>query len=179
MGRVLGTMNEYAILMKLLTRSGDPIGAGVDDMLDALGLPEDLGREVRLSELHSRLEPVGLTIKHNPVSSVFYVDTLHQSKMEQGGSMLPDRLAATLLIVITLAYQEGGWVSFDRVREFRKKSLRGVMEDLRELQNQGYIEIDQAEKRVRLGMRVPFVVVRKSPGTITKETSSARTAATS
>jgi hypothetical protein len=161
MGRVLGTMNEYAILMKLLTRSGDPIGAGVDDMLDALGLPEDLGREVlfrRLSELHSRLEPVGLTIKHNPVSSVFYVDTLHQSKMEQDSSMLPDRLAATLLIVITLAYQEGGWVSFDRVREFRKKSLRGVMEDLKELQNQGYIEIDQAEKRVRLGMRVPFEI---------------------
>ena len=32
------------------------------------------------------------------------------------------------------------------------------MEDLRELQNQGYIEIDQAEKRVRLGMRVPFEI---------------------
>ena len=154
-------MNEYAILMKLLTRSGDPIGAGVDDMLDALGLPEDLGREVlfrRLGELHSRLEPVGLTIKHNPVSSVFYVDTLHQSKMKKEDSMLPDRLAATLLIVITLAYQEGGWVSFDRVREFRKKSLRGVMEDLRDLQNQGYIEIDQVGKRVRLGMRVPFEI---------------------
>ena len=158
---MLGTMNEYAILMKLLTRSGDPIGAGVDDMLDALGLPEDLGREVlfrRLGELHSRLEPIGLTIKHNPVSSVFYVDTLHQSKMKKEDSILPDRLAATLLIVITLAYQEGGWVSFDTVREFRKKSLRGVMEDLRDLQNQGYIEIDQVGKRVRLGMRVPFEI---------------------
>jgi hypothetical protein len=153
-------MNEYAILMKLLTRSGDPIGAGVDDMLDALGLPEDIGREIlfrRLGELHSRLEPVGLTIKHNPVSSVFYVDTIHQSKMKQD-SMLPDRLAATLLIVITRAYQEGGWVSYDRVREFRKKSLRGVMEDLRELQNQGYIELDPADKRVRLGLRVPFEI---------------------
>jgi len=153
-------MNEYAILMKLLTRSGDPIGAGVDDMLDALGLPEDLGRDIlfrRLGELHSRLEPVGLTIKHNPVNSVFYVDTIYQSKMKHD-SILPDRLAATLLIVITLAYQEGGWVSFDRVREFRKKSLRGVMEDFRELQHLGYIEIDQAEKRVRLGLRVPFQI---------------------
>ncbi|MFX1559562.1 MAG: hypothetical protein ACFFBL_03145 [Promethearchaeota archaeon] len=153
-------MNEYAILMKLLTRSGDPIGAGVEDMLDALGLPEDLGRDIlfrRLGELHSRLEPVGLTIKHNPVSNVFYVDTIYQSKMKQD-SMLPDRLAATLLIVITLAYQEGGWVSFDRVKEFRKKSLRGVIEDFRELQNLGYIEIDQTEKRVRLGLRVPFEI---------------------
>ena len=158
---MLDTMNEYAILMKLLTRSGDPIGAGVDDMLDALGLPEDLGREVlfrRLGELHTRLEPVGLTIKHNPVSGVFFVDTSFQSKMKQEDSTLPDKLAATLLIVITLAYQEGGWVSYDRVREFRKKSLRGVMEDLRELQKQGYIELDAAGKRARLGLRVPFEI---------------------
>lgn len=154
-------MNEYAILMKLLTRSGNPIGAGVDDMLDALGLPEDLGRDIlfrRLGELHSRLEPLGLTIKHNPVGGVFYVDTLLQPRPREEGSVLPDRLSATLLIVITLAYQEGGWVSLDRVREFRKKSLRGVMEDLRELQNQGYVEIDQVGKRVRLGLRVPFEI---------------------
>ena len=130
-------------------------------MLDALGLPEDLGREIlfrRLGELHSRLEPIGLTIKHNPVSGVFYVETSPESKSGHEESILPDRLAATLLIVITLAYQEGGWIPFDRVREFRKKSLRGVMEDLRELQNQKYVEIDQAEKRVRLGTRVPFEI---------------------
>jgi len=147
--------------MRLLTRSGNPIGASVDDMLDALGLPEDLGRNIlfrRLSKLHSRLEPVGLIIKHNPVSGVFYVDTSLQAKIKQDETTLPDRLAATLLIVITLAYQDGGWVSFDRVREFRKKSLKGVMEDLRELQNQGYIEIDQTGKRVRLGLRVPFEI---------------------
>ncbi len=154
-------MNEYAILMKLLTRSGDPIGAGVDDMLDALSLPEDIGREIlfrRLGELHSRLEPVGLTIKHNPVSSVFYVDTSLQTKMKQEESLLPDKLAATLLIVITLAYQEGGWVSYDRIREFRKKSMRGVMEDLRELQSQRYVELDKVAKRARLGLRVPFEI---------------------
>lgn len=154
-------MNEYAILMKLLTRSGDPIGAGVDDMLDALSLPEDIGREVlfrRLGELHSRLEPVGLTIKHNPVSTVFYVDTSLQTKMKQEESPLPDKLAATLLIVITLAYQEGGWVSYDRIREFRKKSMRGVMEDLRDLQSQGYVELDKTTKRARLGLRVPFEI---------------------
>ncbi len=154
-------MNEYAILMKLLTRSGDPIGAGVDDMLDALGLPEDIGREIlfrRLGELHNRLEPVGLTIKHNPVSGVFYVDTSFQTKMKQEESPLPDKLAATLLIVITLAYPEGGWVSYERIREFRKKSMRGVMEDLRDLQTRGYVELDKITKRVRLGLRVPFEI---------------------
>lgn len=130
-------------------------------MLDALSLPEDIGRETlfrRLGELHGRLEPVGLTIKHNPVSSVFYVDTSLQTKMKQEESLLPDKLAATLLIVITLAYQEGGWVSYDRIREFRKKSMRGVMEDLRELQAQGYVELDKVAKRARLGLRVPFEI---------------------
>ncbi len=154
-------MNEYAVLVKLLTRTGTPIGASIEDMLDALGLPEDAGRHIlfkKLSGLHSRLRPIGLYIKHNPVSGVFYLDTSDDFTIAQDSTVLPDRLAATLLIVITLAYQEGGWVSIDRVREFRKKALQGVMTDLRELQNLGYVEIEQDKKRVRLGIRVPFEI---------------------
>jgi hypothetical protein len=154
-------MNEYAVLVKLLTRTGTPIGASTEDMLDALGLPEDIGRHVlfkKLGSLHDRLKPIGLHIKHNPVSRVFYIDTLNEITVAQESTTLPDRLAATLLIVITLAYQEGGWVRIDRVREFRKKALQGVLLDLRELQNQGYIEIEQDRKRVRLGTKVPFEI---------------------
>ncbi|PNX51244.1 MAG: hypothetical protein BV458_11810, partial [Thermoplasmata archaeon M9B2D] len=123
--------------------------------------PEDVGRHIlfkKLGGLHARLKPIGLYIKHNPVSGVFYLDTSDNIATAQDNTVLPDRLAATLLIVITLAYQEGGWVSIDRVREFRKKALQGVMTDLRELQNQGYVEIEQDKKRVRLGIRVPFEI---------------------
>jgi hypothetical protein len=154
-------MNEYAVLVKLLTRTGTPIGASTEDMLDALGLPEDIGRHIlfkKLGGLHDRLKLIGLNIKHNPVSGVFYLDTSNDIAVAQDNTVLPDRLAATLLIVITLAYQEGGWVSIERVREFRKKALQGVMTDLRELQNQGYVEIDQDKKRVRLGTKVPFEI---------------------
>ncbi len=153
-------MNEYAVLVKLLTRTGTPIGASVEDMLDALGLPEDTGRHLlfqKMGSLHKRVTPLGLFIKHNPVAGVFYLDTSDEVNLAQS-TALPDRLAATLLIVITLAYQEGGWVSVDRVREFRKKALRGVMTDLRELQGQGYVELDQDKKRVRIGTRVPFEI---------------------
>lgn len=153
-------MNEYAVLVKLLTRTGTPIGASVEDMLDALGLPEDTGRHLlfqKMGSLHKRVTPLGLYIRHNPVAGVFYLDTSDEVNLAQT-TALPDRLAATLLIVITLAYQEGGWVSVDRVREFRKKALRGVMADLRELQGQGYVEIDQDKKRVRIGTRVPFEI---------------------
>ncbi len=153
-------MNEYAVLVKLLTRTGTPIGASVEDMLDALRLPEDTGRHLlfqKMGSLHKRVTPLGLYIRHNPVAGVFYLDTSDEVNLAQT-TALPDRLAATLLIVITLAYQEGGWVSVDRVREFRKKALRGVMADLRELQGQGYVEIDQDKKRVRIGTRVPFEI---------------------
>ena len=154
-------MNEYAILMKLLTRTGNPIGASVEDMLDALGYPEDTGRHVlfqRLGGLHERIKPLGLYVKHNPVAGVFYIDTSNQIDLAQESTTLPDKLAATLLIVITLAYQEGGWVSVDRVREFRKKAIRGVMEDLRDLQSQRYVELSQDKKQVRLGTKVPFEI---------------------
>lgn len=154
-------MNEYSILMKMLTRTGDPIGAGVDDMLDALGFPEDIGRHVlfqRLGELHRKLEPVGLSIRHNPVSHVFYIDTDPSGDILLEDSPLPDRLAATLLVVITLAYQEGGWVSIDRIRQFRRKARRSVVTDLRELADMGYIEADIKGGKARPGTRVAFEI---------------------
>ncbi|UCE09715.1 MAG: hypothetical protein JSW61_12190 [Candidatus Thorarchaeota archaeon] len=154
-------MNEFGILIRLLTRTGDPIGASVDDMLEALGLPEVSGRHPlyrKLAGLHRRLTPVGLAICHNPVHHVYYLDAVVEADAEVHGSALPDRLAATLLVVITLAYQEGGWVRIDQVRELRKKSLQGVRADLRELASLGYVEVDKGSKKVRPGMRVPFEI---------------------
>lgn len=154
-------MNEYNIIMKLLTRSGNPIGAGVEDMLSALGLPEDTGRHIlfqRLGALDRRLSEVGLVIRHNPIDHVFYLDTKIRSEQLLEESVLPDRLAATLLVVITLAYQEGGWVSIDRVREFRRKTRRGVSADLKELATQRYVEFDDTGIHVRPGTRVGFEI---------------------
>lgn len=154
-------MNEFGILMKLLTRSGEPIGASIEDMLDALGLPEDVGRPQlfkKLGALSSQLSGLGLQIKHNPLFGVFYVDAVADAGSSHASSALPDRLAATLLVVITLAYQEGGWVSLQRVQKFRRKSLRGVAADLRELQADGYVELDSDRKQVRLGPRASFEI---------------------
>ena len=154
-------MNEYSILMKLLTRTGDPIGAGVDDMLDALGYPENTGRHLlfqRLGELHNRIELIGLAVRHNPVSHVFYIDTDPRKEILLEDTPLPDRLAATLLVVITLAYQEGGWVSIDRIRQFRRKARRSVVTDLRELGEMGYIDVDTRAGKARPGSRVAFEI---------------------
>ncbi len=154
------TMNEHMIIMRLLTRTGRPIGAGVDDMLDALGYPDVVGRPIlfrRMASLHKILRPMGLTIRYNPVDDVFYVDITTTLDIVPPQEILPDRLAATLLVVITLSYQEGGWVSVKRVQSTRKKSIRGIRADLRELENLGYVEMD-GKDRVRPGVRVPFEV---------------------
>jgi hypothetical protein len=153
--------NEYWVILRLITRSGSVIGAGVDDILDALGLPEDVGRHYlfqRMSELEQRLSPLGMAIRYNPISRVFYLDTMGTVESKSEEEQLPDRLAATLLTVITLAYREGGWVPMDQIRDLRRKTSRSVLEDLRELAKQQYVEIDRARKRVRPGPRVPFEV---------------------
>ena len=134
------------------------MGASVDDMLEVLGLPE-IGRSVlfhRLASLQKALKPLGMTIKHNPISHVFYLEGSLGNESVFDDSHLSDKLAATLLVVITLAYQEGGWVSFSRVKEFRKKSMKGIQEDFRELSRLGYLETDQIGKKVRPGLRASF-----------------------
>ncbi|TFG09503.1 hypothetical protein EU538_04875 [Candidatus Thorarchaeota archaeon] len=154
-------MNEYAILIRMLTRTGNPIGAGIPDLLDALGLPEEAGRHVlfqKMGALQHQLRPIGLEVRHNPLDHVFYLDTAAKTEDSLEETPLPDRLAATLLVIITLAYQEGGWVSVDRIQKFRKKSRRGVRADLRELDSMGYAEISDDKKRVRPGHRVGFEI---------------------
>ncbi|NWF95506.1 MAG: hypothetical protein HXY34_05150 [Candidatus Thorarchaeota archaeon] len=154
-------MNEYSVLMRLLTRTGTPIGAAVEDMLDALGLPEDFGRHVlfrHLAGLQRQLALMGMTIRHNPVDHVFYVETVGRLDGDMASHTLPDRLAATLLVVITLAYQQGGWVAIDSVRELRKKTRRGIIEDIRELESKGYLEVDATRQKTRPGSRVGFEI---------------------
>ena len=154
-------MNEYAILIRLLTRSGDPIGAAVDDMIDALGLPEDAGRHIvyqRLASLHELLAPLGLIIRHNPTSHVFYLDTSSETDSLPEDAPLSDRLAATLLVLITLSYQLQGWVPIDNLVDLRGKSKRSIMEDLKELSLLGYAEIEDKKTRARPGKRVSFEI---------------------
>jgi hypothetical protein len=153
--------NEYTIIMRLITRPGTPIGAGMEELLDALGLPEQTGNHMiikHLSSLHQQIRPLGLVIRHNPIAKVFYLDTASRTEMVDEDTALPDRLAATLLVVLTLAYQEGDWVTFDRIREFRRKALRSVVEDLRELAELGYIELDRKGRTARPGSRVGFEI---------------------
>lgn len=154
-------MNEFAILVNRLTQAGATAGASVEDLLDALALPEVHGRHIlfnRLAKLHEFLQPFGFVIRHNPLTHTFYMETHESIQEAEQDSHLPDRLAATLLVLITLTYQEGEWVSIERVTKFRKKSQRSVMADLKELADMAYVELDRKGGRVRPGQRVAFEI---------------------
>jgi hypothetical protein len=150
-------VNEFAVLMRLLTQPGVPKGAGVQDMLDGMGLPDETGRSIlfkKLGQLERQLTKLGLQIKHDPIHHVFYIDIKENIEVPITEGHLPDRLAATLLVVLTLTYQEGGWVSIQRVKKFRKKSLRSVRSDLRELEKLDFAQLDDKNQKVRPGYRV-------------------------
>jgi len=150
-------VNEFAVLMRLLTQPGVPKGAGIQDMLDGMGLPDEAGRSIlfkKLGQLERQLTGLGLQIKHDPIHHVFYIDIRENIEVPITEGHLPDRLAATLLVVLTLTYQEGGWVSIQRVKRFRKKSLRSVRADLRELEDLSFIQLDDDNQKVRPGYRV-------------------------
>lgn len=154
-------MNEFAVLMRMLTQPGTPRGAGVQDMLDAMGFPEETGRSVlfrKLGQLEQQLTRLGLQIRHNPIHHVFYIDIQEDIDVPVTEGHLPDRLAATLLVVLTLTYQEGGWISVKRVKKFRKKSLRSVRADLRELEAMDFVQLNDDNQKVRPGYRVAFEV---------------------
>ena len=154
-------MNEFAILVNRLTQSGTTVGASVEDLLDALALPEVYGRHIlfnHLAKLHELLQPFGFVIRHNPLTHTFYMETHEAVQEAEQDSHLPDRLAATLLVVITLTYQEGEWISIERVTKFRKKSQRSVRADLKELADMGYVELDRKGGRARPGQKVAFEI---------------------
>ncbi len=155
-------MNEFMVIVRMLTRPGSPMGAGVDDLLDALGLPEDVGPSVLfrlLAALHRLLSPLGLLVRFNPVTQTFFLDT-RRVRTPIGGLPLPDRLAATLVAVIVQSYVSRGWVSIDQIRDVRGKTPRGIREDLRQLADLGYVELDrgQGQLRARPGVRLTFEV---------------------
>ncbi len=151
--------NEFSVLMSALTRPGNPPGANISDLIEVLGYPVDPGRTIvfrLLAGLDRILHQVGLRIAFNPVEDVFFIDVTARGKEDR--TRLPDRLAATLLAVIALSYRERDWVQVSQVRRVRRKTMRSVRADLRELQVLGYVEFSDDGTRVRPGIRVSFEV---------------------
>lgn len=131
--------------MILLTRSHDTTrGAPAEEILKTLHWPEKLGcgeLQKKLSEFDTYLQPLGLQVRLNPLNDFWFVafrqDISEFAVQNPFGGKL--RLPATLLATIICMVKYRNQVPISAIREIRKKET--VLEDLKQLQNLGYIEI--------------------------------------
>lgn len=148
-------MNEFTILMHLLCRkkSSFDVGASKEDIIKNLSLQgknEAIYFQNLIVHLSNYLEPLGLQIRFNPLSSHWYIafematsELIYANPFEG-----KPRLAATLFTALICCLKNNGSTNISEIGKLRKK--KSVIDDLKELRNRGYLEFDQNQKQVRL-----------------------------
>ena len=148
-------MNEFTILMHLLSKTADrfEMGATKEEIIKKLNLQnknESVYFQNLIVQLSNYLGPLGLQIRFNPLSSRWYIsfematsDLVYANPFEN-----KPRLAATLFCVLICCLKNNGIGKIHDIEKLRKKKT--VIDDLKELQNRGYIEIDDDLGQVTL-----------------------------
>ncbi|TFG23443.1 MAG: hypothetical protein EU529_07450 [Promethearchaeota archaeon] len=148
-------MNEISILMHLLSNKIGlhQVGATEEQVLQALNITgknrtyyfQDL-----LTNLSKYIEPLGLEVKYNPIDSHWFLsfdseisDTISANPFEG-----KPRLAATLFCVLVCCLQNAGIGKIQDIKKLRNK--KKIMEDLKELEQFGYIEILKNASQIQL-----------------------------
>lgn len=152
MGKIL---NEISILMHLLSRKSGlyQIGATEDKILQALkitGKNKTIFFQNLLTNLSKYVEPLGLEVRYNPIDSHWFLsfdyeisDIISANPFEG-----KPRLAATLFSVLVCCIQNAGIGKIQDIKKLRNK--KNVMEDLRELEKFGYIEMLKESSQIQL-----------------------------
>ena len=148
-------MNEFTILVYILSKKANffEIGATKEEVIKKLnyqGKNESIYFQNLIIQLSNYLEPLGLQIRFNPLSSRWYIafematsDLIYANPFED-----KPRLAATLFVVLICCLKNTGIGKIHEIEKLRKK--KSVIDDLKELRNRGYIEIDDDLGQVRL-----------------------------
>jgi len=150
-------MNEMSIMMHLLSRKGEQyqIGATKKEILQALSISpsnrnESIYFETLITNFSRYLEPLGLQTKFNPIDDNWFIS--HENDISDMISANPfegkPRLAASLFCTLICCLKNSGIGKIHEIKELRKK--RQIIEDLKELEDAGYIEIDDGLMQVRL-----------------------------
>ena len=150
-------MNQMSIMMHLLSRKVEQnqIGATKKEILEALSISSknknaSIYFETLITNLSQYLEPLGLQIKFNPIDENWYIS--YENETSELISANPfegkPRLAASLFCTIICCLKNSGIGKIHEIKELRKK--KHILEDLKELKESGYIEIDDGLMQVRL-----------------------------
>jgi len=148
-------MNEFTILMHLLSNKKNKIqiGASKEEILKALnihGKNESIYFQNLITHLSSYIEPLGLQIRFNPLSTRWYIafDIFTSDFVSANPFEGRPRLAATLFCTLIYCLKNLGIAKIQDIKEIRKK--KHVIEDLKELRNMGYLQLDEKLGKVNL-----------------------------
>lgn len=148
-------MNEISILMHLLSKRISPnqIGATKKEILRALNV-KNKNKSIHfyslIVNLSNYLEPLGLQIKFNPLNSCWFVsfDTDISDIISANPLEGKSKLAASLFCTLAACLKTSGIGSISEIEKLRNK--KNVLDDLKELERMGYIEIKKDSGSVQL-----------------------------
>jgi len=148
-------MNEITILMHLLSKKIDSfqMGATQEEIFKTLniyGKNESAYFQNLIRHLSNFIEPLGLQIRFNPMSSRWYIAFEMDTSDLVSANPFEDkpRLAATLFCTIICCLKSKGTANIQLVKDIRKK--KHVLADLKELKEMGYLDLNENLNRVKL-----------------------------
>jgi len=141
-------MNEFTILMHLLSDKTNKfqMGASKEEILNKLNLSgknESIFFENLITQLSNYIEPLGLQIRFNPISLCWYLAFEIEASDFISANPFANKpkLAATLFYTLICCLERSGIAKIQRIKELRKK--KHIVEDLKELEKMGYLELDE------------------------------------
>jgi hypothetical protein len=171
MSSVMQKMNEFSILTHLLSQmqynlesthiNTSEHGCTDTDMIDALGFSGKYAK-IRLYSLleayQQAIKPFGLLLKKNPLNGRWFlgkppaiIEATFSNPFQN-----KSRLAATLMVIVSLILIYQKPVEKARIKEIRNK--QSIEDDLQELETMGFITISQSTVSLhpRLGYFIDF-----------------------
>lgn len=155
-------MNELTILMHLLSKKNKfEMGATQDEILKALNIT-DKNKSIYfqriINNLANYLKILGLQVRFNPLNYRWYIS--FESGVTEIVSANPfegnPRLAATLYCTLINCLTNSGETTIQKIKEIRKKE--GIIEDIKELENLGFITYDKFLNKVNLTPLIGYIL---------------------
>ena len=136
-----------------MKRDSNLIGASKKELIENLGIKgknSSVYLQKLIIELSNYLEPIGLQVRYNPLNSYWFItfeseisEVLLANPFERRPS-----LAATLFCVILYCLKSSGSAEIADIQKIRGK--KSIIEDIKELEGLGYLEVISKSNQVRL-----------------------------
>ena len=150
-------MNEMSIVMHMLSKKEEDhrVGATEDEILQALSFSsKHKNAHIYFHDLVNNIakyiEPLGLQIHFNPLDNNWFIT--YESEVSNLINANPfagkPKLAATLFCTLICSLKNSGIGKIHQIQELRKK--KSVIEDLRDLEKLGYLNLDENLLQARL-----------------------------